>query len=166
MAVITKPNGAIVVSLPEYQLEQQTDPLTGIAWSTIASAQQWETLNLPVFQASFNLQMQPPVIVPVAPDPRLWWVDVGPFKDRLGMDALAIAASTNDACKAVIEMLNGRIYVDLKGQSTLNLINLLIATNQPSANPIFSGSGPLTAAKKALLINTPTLESERHIKGL
>lgn len=108
--------------------------------------------------------------IPVPPTPvedlRKWWIHVGPFKDRLGMDALAIAASTHDACKAVIEMLNGRLYVDLKSDKTLALLNILKATNQPTANAIFSGSGPMTDPKIATVVDTPTTEEERYIKGL
>lgn len=96
------------------------------------------------------------------PDPALWWVDEGPFKDRLGMDALAIAASTHDACKAVIAMLNNRKYVDLQGTSTSNLLDLLIATAQPTANPMFAGSGPMTPAKKNTILNTPVTSAEKH----
>jgi hypothetical protein len=103
---------------------------------------------------------------PAMEDPRIWWIDVGPFKDRLGMDALAIAASSHDACKAVIEMLNGRKYVDLKDSKTTMLLGILQATNQPAANAIFAGSGPITAGKITAITTTPTTEAERHIKGL
>ena len=96
------------------------------------------------------------------PDPALWWVDEGPFKDRLGADALAIAASTHDACKAVMAMLNNRKWVDLQGTSTANMLDLLIATLQPTANPLFAGSGPMTPAKKVVILATPVTPSERH----
>lgn len=106
-------------------------------------------------------------VVPVAvADPRLWWVDVGPFKDRLGVDAMALGASTHDACKAVTELLNGRRYVDLKDPKTLQMLGLLQATAQPAANAMFAGSGPMTAAKILAITNTPTVDAERYIKGL
>lgn len=112
---------------------------------------------------------RPPFIPnPVVPgtDPRRWWVDVGPFKDRLGADALAIAASSHDACKACIEMLNGRLYIDLAGTQVANLLGMLQATVQPTANVIFAGSGPITAAKILSITTTPTTEAERHLKGV
>jgi len=109
-------------------------------------------------------------VVATPPDPvedeQLWWIDTGPYKDRLGMDALAIGASTHDACKGVMAMLEGRKYVDLKDPKVGAMLNILIATNQPAANPIFPGSGPMTAAKKTAILTTPTTEKERHIKGL
>lgn len=117
----------------------------------------------PGFTTTNGVTFLPPVKMP---DPRLWWLDVGPFKDRLGPDALAMAASTHDACKAVVEMLNGRKYVDVKDPKTINLLGLLMATGQPAANPMFAGSGPITALKISAITNTPTIDAERHIKGL
>ncbi len=106
-------------------------------------------------------QTSPPV-----EDPRIWWVDVGPFKDRLGMDIGAIAASQHSACLGVKEFLNGRKYVNLRDPKVSLLLDVMIANNQPAADPVWPGSGPITAAKKAVILGTPTTEEERHIKGL
>ena len=91
-----------------------------------------------------------------------WLVDEGPFKDRLGPDAHAIAASTHDACKAVTWALNNRKYVDLKDQKVSDMLDLLIATSQPTANAMFAGSGPMTAEKKNVILNTMPTAYERH----
>ncbi len=99
-------------------------------------------------------------------DPRLWWVDVGPFKDRLGMDIGAIASSQHSACLGVKEFLNGRKYVNLRDPKVSLLLDVMIANNQPAADPVWPGSGPITVAKKAVILDTPTTEEERHIKGL
>ncbi len=105
-----------------------------------------------------------------APEPdedlRLWWVDVGPFYDRFGADALAIAASDHGACKAVQTLTGVRKYIDLKDLRVAGMIDMLIATGQPAAQPWAPGSGPMTPAKKAAILTTPTTEYERHIKGL
>lgn len=101
-----------------------------------------------------------------AEDARLWWVDVGPFYDRFGPDALAIAASDHGACKAVQTLTGVRKYIDLRDPRVAAMIDMLIATAQPTAQPWAPGSGPMTAAKKAAILNTPTTEAERHIKGL
>ena len=103
---------------------------------------------------------------PVAEDPRIWWTDVGPFYDRFGPDALAIAASENGACKAVQTLTGVRKYIDLRDPRVASMIDMLIATNQPEAQPWAPGSGPMTPAKKAAILETPTTEYERHIKGL
>lgn len=112
-----------------------------------------------------------PYVAPPAPvepeaDPRLWWVDVGPFYDRFGPDALAIAASDHGACKAVQTLTSVRKYIDLRDPRVASMIDMLIATGQPVAQPWAPGSGPMTAAKKAAILTTPTVEAERHIKGL
>ena len=99
-------------------------------------------------------------------DPRLWWIDVGPFYDRFGADALAIAASDNGACKAVQTMTGVRKYIDLKDPRIGQMIDMLIALNQPTAAAWAPGSGPMTPAKKLAILTTPTTEQERHIKGL
>jgi len=99
-------------------------------------------------------------------NPELWWIDVGPFRDRLGMDTLAIAASTHPVCLGVKEMLYDRKYIDLKDPRVAQLLDILIATAQPTANVYFPGSGPMTLIKKDIILNTPTTENERHKKGL
>lgn len=91
-----------------------------------------------------------------------WWLYPGPFKDRLGMDALALAASSHPACLAAREMLAGRLYVDLKNPRTSMLLDMLIAAGQPEAHPMFPGSGPMTPAKKAAILDTPATEAERY----
>lgn len=106
------------------------------------------------------------VIGPEPEDPRIWWIDVGPFYDRFGPDALAIAASDNGACKAVQTLTGVRKYIDLKDPKISQSIDMLIALSQPTAQPWALGSGPMTVEKKNAILNTPTTEYERHIKGL
>ena len=103
---------------------------------------------------------------PTSEDPRVWWLDVGPFYDRFGPDALAIAASDHGACKAVQTLTGVRKYIDLQDPRIGSMIDMLIATSQPTAVAYAPGSGPMTAAKKAAILSTPTTEYERHIKGL
>ena len=140
--------------------------VTDVIVATAAPGNDWAACAeaSPGWLSSDGLVFAPPP-APAA-DPRKWWIDVGPFKDRLGVDALAIAASTHDACKASIEMLNGRLYIDLAGPQVAQLLGMLAATLQPAANPIFAGSGPMTALKIASITTTPTTEVERHLKGL
>ena len=109
-----------------------------------------------------------PVPDPSTPagDPRWWWIDVGPFKDRLGMLAPAIYASNHSACKGVVGMIDGRQYIDLKRPEVSVMMDVMIAAGQPAVDPVWPGSAPLTAAKKAAILTTPTTEAERHIKGL
>lgn len=99
-------------------------------------------------------------------DVRRWWIDVGPFKDRLGIDGMALSASTNVTCQAIKEQLYDRKYVDLKSTQTAQLLGMLMAAVQPAANASFPGAGPITVLKIAAITGTPTTEAERHIKGL
>ena len=99
-------------------------------------------------------------------DPRIWWLDVGPFYDRFGTDAVAIASSDHGACKAVQTLTGVRKYIDLKDPRIAQMIDMLIATAQPAAQPWAPGSGPMTVEKKEAILTTPTTESERHVKGL
>lgn len=108
----------------------------------------------------------PPETPPTPEDPRIWWLDVGPFYDRFGPDAVAIAASTHGACKAVQTLTGIRKYIDLRDPKVAAMIDMLIAAEQPEAQPWAPGSGPMTAAKKAAILTTPTTDYERHIKGL
>lgn len=111
-------------------------------------------------------EFEPVPVPPAEPDPRLWWLDVGPFYDRFGADAIAIAASDNSACKAVQTLTGVRKYIDLKDPRIGQMIDMLIATAQPAAQPWAPGSGPMTLEKKAAILTTPTTEYERHVKGL
>lgn len=101
---------------------------------------------------------EPPAALPES----AWALYPGPFKDRLGIDGLALAASTHPVCAAVREQLAGRVYVSLKNPKTAAMLDLLIATGQPAASPYFPGSGPMTAEKKAAILGTPATESERY----
>ena len=82
------------------------------------------------------------------------------------MDGMALSASSNATCAAVKEQLYDRKYVDLKSTQTAQLLGMLMAAVQPSANASFPGAGPITALKIATITGTPTTEAERHIKGL
>ena len=88
-------------------------------------------------------------------------ISVGAFKDRLGMDAMAIAVSEHPVCIALREMLYDRRHVDLASANLCAFIDMLIATNEPAASPVFPGSGPMTEAKKQAILTAPILESER-----
>lgn len=106
---------------------------------------------------------QPDAVASPPPPPiEAWHLYPGPFKDRLGMDALAIGGSTHPVCAAVREMMAGREYIDLRHPQTIALLDLLIATGQPVASPYFPGSGPMTAQKKATILNTPPSALEAY----
>jgi hypothetical protein len=92
--------------------------------------------------------------------PEQWWLYPGPFKDRLGIDALAIATSTHPVCVAANEMLSDRLYIDLKNQKTIDLLGMLVQAGQPSAVPYFPGSGPMTPSKVNAILREPAKATE------
>jgi hypothetical protein len=106
-----------------------------------------------------------PIVEPTIIDPKIWWIDVGPFKDRFGIDMFAIASSDNPICRAVKESLYDRKYVDLKDPKVAMMIDLLISGAQPSASSVFTSASPMTQAKKITILNTPTTEAERSVKN-
>lgn len=97
---------------------------------------------------------------PVAPA-LLPHVSVGAFKDRLGMDALAIAVSAHPVCVALREMLYDRKRVELDRPDVLAFLNMLIAASQPAADPTFPGSGPMTVEKRDAILGAPVQDGER-----
>ena len=99
-------------------------------------------------------------------DPRYSWIDTGPWRDRFGMDWLAITSSDNALCKAASQLWIDRKYINLKDARNAQVLDAMIATAQPAANPLFPGSGPMTLAKKTAILNPVTTEYERHVKGL
>ena len=113
-------------------------------------------------------EMLPPALSEgrVSAEGKDWWVNVGPFKDRLGIDGLAIGGSDHPVCRACVEMLSGRLYIDLKDPRVKGMLELVAANGQPAVSPIFPGAGPLTEEKINKILTTPATEAERYIKGL
>ena len=101
------------------------------------------------------------IITPDNIEPR--YVSVGAFKDRMGIDALAIAVSSHPVCVALREMLYDRKFVDLDRPDVSQFMDMLIAANEPQANAVFPGSGPMTAEKKEAILNTPVSDGEKPI---
>lgn len=85
----------------------------------------------------------------------------GAFKDRLGMDALAIGGSSHPACMALNAFLANRRYVDLDRPDLPSLLGILVAAAQPAASALFPGAGPMTAQKIAAIIGGEVREDER-----
>ena len=142
------------VSVPVSKVEGQLYPnWTGYEWQMLA-----------------YVEPEPaPAPVPPPEDPRVWWIDVGPFKDRFdkyGYPGLKLTilsmCRTNDICYGVFADLNGRLYIDLKGRQAELLAALgLIATELELA-----GKPTITPAMRLAILTTPTTEAERYVKGL
>lgn len=99
-------------------------------------------------------------------DPRYLWLDVGPWRDRFGMDWLALSTSEHRLARAACAAWSERKYIDLADPRNAQLLGALLAAGLPDAAPEIPGSAPLTAEKVAAILTPRTTERERHIKGL
>ena len=99
-------------------------------------------------------------------DQRYHQIHLGRLNARMGMDALAVAASDHPACRAAVSLLSMSEYVWLTGPEAQQILGMLAAAGQPEASPNFPGSGPITAEKIAVYLNPRTTEYERFVKGL
>lgn len=102
-------------------------------------------------------------------DPRYYWIDKGPFIDRLGIygyaglkDFVLGAARTNDVCYGLLADLGLRAYVDLKGRRA----ELMVGLGRVAQVAAAVGMPAFTPDMRAAVLDSRTLESERHIKGL
>lgn len=96
----------------------------------------------------------PPII-----EPKI--ITVGAFKDRLGINALALAVSANPVCVAMREMLYDRSFVDLDRADLRSYLMMLVNNNLPEARPEFPGSGPLTEQMVDDILGAPVEIYER-----
>ena len=83
-----------------------------------------------------------------------FWLDIGPFFDRIGPKRLQVMASADPAVKAVVDDAKMRKYIDIKRPDVAYGLDLIVT------------AGLITEADKQLLLNPVTTEYERHIKGL
>lgn len=82
-------------------------------------------------------------------------ISVGEFKDKLGMNALAIAVSTHPICIALKEMLYDRPAIDLDSTRLYEYMMMLVNNNLPEADPNFPGSGPFTEEMVKIVLEVP-----------
>jgi len=147
MPVMTNQYGKLIVSLPEYQLAQETDPTTGLPWPDEAAASGWEAKIKPQYDADFALVNQP-FTPPIVEDPQAWWIDVGSFVDRLGDQKIPILSSSDAVVQALVKDVQIRKYIDLKNADLASGIDILIAKG--------------FTLDKAKLLNTPPTAKERY----
>lgn len=110
-----------------------------------------------------------PVPPALPADPRLWWIDTGPWKDRFdihgypGLKNLVLALGrTNDTCYAANADLVGRVYIDLVTRRA----ELAAALEGIAAAVEAAGEPAFTPAMQTAMLDSPTTDQERYIKGL
>lgn len=89
-------------------------------------------------------------------------ITLGALQKRIGATTVfAIDTSTDPLCVALRSYLNRLSYINLDDPDLQPMLSMLVQANQPAANPLFPGSGPLTTEKVSEIISAPVLESER-----
>lgn len=147
--------------MPVYRVIRKSDNKTVYAYAT--AAEPYAYPEYPFADFDHVAELVSPSYNPIAIDSD-WCIYVGAFKDRLGIDGLAIGASTHPVCQAAKEMLRDRQYIDLNDGKTTQLLDMLIAVGQPEASPYFPGAGPLTDAKKAAILTLAPSSDEIYIE--
>lgn len=145
--------------MPVYRVIKKSDDSTVYAYATSGEPYPYPAYPFSEFYHVADLSTG---YEPIAVDSTRH-IYVGAFKDRLGMDALAIAASTHPICQAVKEMLRDRKYVDLNDSRTAALLDMLIATGQPEETAYFPSAGPITPEKKAVILDSAPTADEMYM---
>ncbi|CAN7411429.1 hypothetical protein LJR074_002604 [Acidovorax sp. LjRoot74] len=105
--------------------------------------------------------VEPPAIEPPAPPAVPRKITLGAFQKRLvPMRVHAIDTSTHSKCVALRSYLSRLTHVDLEDPDLPLMLGMLVAAEQPAANPEFPGSGPLTADEAAQIIAAPVQPQE------
>ena len=105
--------------------------------------------------------VEPPAIELPAPPAAPRKITLGALQKRLGpMRVFAIDTSTHPVCVALRSYLSRLTHIDLDDPDLPPMLGMLVAAQQPAANPVFSGSGPLTAEDAAEIIAAPVQPHE------
>lgn len=100
--------------------------------------------------------------VPVVPVAEVRRITLGALQKRLGaMRVFALDTSAHPVCVALRSYLGRLTYVDLDDPDLRPMLQMLVDTQQPEANPAFPGSGPLVAEDVDAIITAPVQEGER-----
>jgi energy-converting hydrogenase Eha subunit C len=87
-------------------------------------------------------------------DSRYHWIDVGPFFDRFGAAALAVASSESALARGMIALVTPRQYVDLKRADVAAMVGMLVT------------AALIDTQLASTILDPVTTEYERHVKGL
>lgn len=107
--------------------------------------------NGTIERVSYTPPPEPVVTTPVS-DPRIWWVDVGPFFDRFGTHKYAILADQAPVVQALIKDCSVRKYIDLQRVDLPTGLAMLVDAGH--------------AIDVQAILTAPTTDDERHVKGL
>lgn len=111
-------------------------------------------------QASAEVGTPQFVMLPPPHEPRR--ITLGALQKRIGpMRVFAIDTSTHPVCVALRSYLSRLTFIDLDDPGLPSMLGMLVAAEQPAANPVFPGSGPVTVADVGQIIGAPVAPEER-----
>lgn len=84
-----------------------------------------------------------------------WYIEVGAFYDRFGPAKIPVLASSDATVQALVRDTQIRKYIDLKRPDVAQFVGY-VATKVPE----------VTADIQAAVLEAPTTDEERYIKGL
>lgn len=88
-------------------------------------------------------------------------ISLGALQERLGnMRVFAIDTSLHPVCVALRSYLGRLNFIDLDDPRLSAMLDMLVSNSQPEANPVFPGSGPLTAEEAAEIMAAPVQPQE------
>lgn len=98
---------------------------------------------------------KPPFTWDTVVDGRYWWIGVGAFYDRFAGAKIPVLASADPTIQAMVRDTQIRQYIDLKRADVGQLVAYI------------AGAVPeLTEALADSILNAPTTDDERFVKGL
>lgn len=108
----------------------------------------------PGWTANFERSEWTPPVPVVPPTPEwAWYIDKGPFSDRLGPAAVVIDLSNVPALIAIRANFARRFWIDLLDQRVIDIINFMAGAPHPDfgtiATPLFD------SAKATAVLTTP-----------
>ena len=107
------------------------------------------------FPDRFDEVATPPFTWDTISDTRYWWIGVGAFYDRFAGAKIPVLASADPTIQAMVRDTQIRQYIDLKRADVGQLVAYI------------AGAVPeLTEALADSILNAPTTDDERFVKGL
>ena len=78
-----------------------------------------------------------------------WFIDVGPFFDRFGVSAIAIASSEDPQVRGLMALVTPRKWIDLKRVDVSMFLDMLVSKSL------------ITSGQKATILTTPVTTTEQ-----
>ncbi|MFN3375246.1 MAG: hypothetical protein ACK40S_01665 [Burkholderiaceae bacterium] len=128
---------------------------SGTVVDTIIASPEFMAEHYPA--GAYRLAAEPPA--PPAPEPEwAWFIDIGPFTDRLGAASMAIDVSTDPKLVAIRSDFARRKWIDLKDPRVAGAVQYLAGQAHPVLGTL--AQPLLTPAQAAVVLGTKPTPAE------